>query len=95
MALRERRGVDYMAEPAEVGCEAEFASSEVETVRRAVLRLPEPYREAVVLCELQELSYEEAARAMDCPVGTVRSRLSRARQMLAERLMPRAVRCAK
>jgi len=40
----------------------------------------------VVLCDLGEASYEEAAAALDCPVGTVRSRLSRARAMLAQKL---------
>jgi RNA polymerase sigma-70 factor (ECF subfamily) len=54
-------------------------------LRRAVLRLPVHYREVVVLCELNGLSYEEAAAIAGCPVGTVRSRLSRARQMLIER----------
>ena len=58
----------------------------IEQVRRAVLSLPAPYREAVALCDLGEASYEEAAAALDCPVGTVRSRLSRARAMLAQKL---------
>jgi RNA polymerase sigma-70 factor, ECF subfamily len=58
----------------------------VETLRRAVQALPLLYREAVVLCDLQEMSYEEAAAAVGCPVGTVRSRLHRARAMLAARL---------
>lgn len=58
----------------------------VEVVRRAVRQLPLPYREAVVLCDLEELSYEEAAEALGCPVGTVRSRLHRARGMLGARL---------
>ena len=44
------------------------------------------YREAVVFCELQELSYEEAAEAIGCPVGTVRSRLHRGRAMLLVKL---------
>lgn len=61
-------------------------SETVEAVRRAVLALPASYREAVVLCDLQEMSYEEAAEAMGCPVGTVRSRLNRGRALLAERL---------
>jgi RNA polymerase sigma-70 factor, ECF subfamily len=65
----------------------EFASVEtVGRVRQAVGTLPENYREVVVLCELQEMSYEEAASALDCPVGTVRSRLHRARAMLVEKL---------
>ncbi len=57
-----------------------------EAVRRAVLALPAAYRAAVVLCDLQELSYDEAAGAMRCPVGTVRSKLNRGRALLAERL---------
>ncbi len=58
----------------------------IEGVRRAVLSLPEAYREAIVLCDLQDQSYEEAAQALDCPVGTVRSRLSRGRALLAQKL---------
>jgi RNA polymerase sigma-70 factor, ECF subfamily len=58
----------------------------VDQVRRAVLSLPPTYREAVVLCDLEESSYENAAVALDCPVGTVRSRLSRGRAMLAQKL---------
>jgi RNA polymerase sigma-70 factor (ECF subfamily) len=65
----------------------EFASVEtIGRVRQAVGTLPENYREVVVLCELQEMSYEEAASALGCPVGTVRSRLHRARAMLVEKL---------
>jgi len=59
----------------------------IEEVRRAVLSLPQAYREAVVLCELGEASYEDAAFVLGCPIGTVRSRLSRARAMLARKLM--------
>lgn len=58
----------------------------IEQVRRAVVSLPPSYREAVVLCDLEGASYEEAAAALDCPVGTVRSRLSRGRAMLAQKL---------
>ena len=65
----------------------EFAAIEnVTRVRQAIGTLPENYREVVVLCELQEMSYEEAAAALDCPVGTVRSRLHRARAILLEKL---------
>jgi RNA polymerase sigma-70 factor (ECF subfamily) len=65
----------------------EFASVEaIARVRQAVGTLPENYREVVVLCELEEMSYEEAASALGCPVGTVRSRLHRARAMLVEKL---------
>jgi RNA polymerase sigma-70 factor (ECF subfamily) len=55
-------------------------------VRAAVLDLPAEFREAVVLCELEELSYEEAAQAAGCPIGTIRSRLHRARALLMARL---------
>jgi len=58
----------------------------IESVRRAVLSLPAGYREAVVLCDLQDTSYEEAAEVLDCPIGTVRSRLNRGRSMLAQKL---------
>lgn len=50
--------------------------------------LPDRYRDVVVLCELEERSYAEAARLLACPVGTVRSRLHRARLFLAARLKP-------
>jgi RNA polymerase sigma-70 factor (ECF subfamily) len=63
---------------------------DVEQVREAVLSLPLHYREAVVLCDLQLLSYEDAARVLDCALGTVRSRLARGREMLAVKLRHRA-----
>lgn len=66
----------------------------IDQVRRAVLSLPLVYREAVVLCDLQDTSYEEAATVLDCPIGTVRSRLNRGRSMLALKLRPAAVRSA-
>lgn len=61
-------------------------AEQVDTLRRAVLALPVRYREAVVLCDLQELSYEEAAAALACAVGTVRSRLHRGRALLAAKM---------
>jgi RNA polymerase sigma-70 factor (ECF subfamily) len=60
----------------------------IEGVRRAVLSLPERYREVVVLCELQELSYGETAEILGCAIGTVRSRLHRARSLLVAKLQP-------
>jgi len=60
----------------------------IESVRRAVLSLPERYREVVVLCDLQEMSYGEAAEVLECAVGTVRSRLHRARALLLNKLRP-------
>lgn len=58
----------------------------IEAVRQAVLGLPVHYREVVVLCDLHEMSYADTAEALGCAVGTVRSRLHRARGLLAERL---------
>ena len=57
----------------------------IERVRQAVQALPLKYRELVVLCDLQELSYEDAAQALGCALGTVRSRLHRARALLLEK----------
>jgi RNA polymerase sigma-70 factor (ECF subfamily) len=57
-----------------------------EAVRDAVLTLPIRYREAVVLCDLQEMAYADAASALGCAVGTVRSRLHRGRALLAVKL---------
>jgi RNA polymerase sigma-70 factor (ECF subfamily) len=54
-------------------------------LRRAIATLPPRYREVVVLCDLHEVQYEDAARVVGCPVGTIRSRLSRARRLLAQR----------
>jgi RNA polymerase sigma-70 factor (ECF subfamily) len=54
----------------------------------ALSELPTGYRDAVVLCDLEERSYEEAARLMQCPAGTVRSRLHRARLLLSAKLTP-------
>jgi RNA polymerase sigma-70 factor (ECF subfamily) len=58
----------------------------IDRLRRAILTLPLRYREAVVLCDLQELSYAEAATAIGCAIGTVRSRLHRGRDLLAAKL---------
>ena len=66
---------------------AELSNAElIECLRRAVLALPEQYREVVALCELEEMSYADAAAALDCSPGTVASRLHRARAMLKSRL---------
>jgi RNA polymerase sigma-70 factor (ECF subfamily) len=59
---------------------------QIETLREAILQLPVRYREVLVLCELQEMSYADAASAMRCRVGTVRSRLHRARDLLARKI---------
>jgi RNA polymerase sigma-70 factor (ECF subfamily) len=59
-----------------------------QTVQRALDELPEDLRTAIVLRELEGLSYEEIAHAMDCPIGTVRSRIFRAREAIDKRLRP-------
>ena len=59
----------------------------VAAVSGAILGLPEHYREVVVLCGMEEFSYEDAASALGIPLGTVRSRLNRAKQQLKLRLI--------
>jgi len=57
-------------------------------VNGAIEELPEELRSAIQLRELEGMSYEEIAKMMDCPIGTVRSRIFRAREAIAERLRP-------
>jgi len=65
----------------------EIARSEITAAfRRAMLELPLPHREVIALCDLEELPYATVAGILDCPVGTVRSRLHRARALLTIRL---------
>jgi RNA polymerase sigma-70 factor (ECF subfamily) len=59
-----------------------------ELLREAILTLPDHYREPVTLCDLEGKSYGEAAVLLECPVGTVRSRLNRARSILLDKLRP-------
>ena len=58
----------------------------IDALRRAIQALPRRYREVVVLCDLEEVDYADAAVALGCPIGTVRSRLHRARGLLLEKL---------
>jgi len=76
------QGADPLADPAE---RVAFDVLDDE-VREALHRLPDSFLEVVVLVDLQELTYEEAAAVVGCPVGTIRSRLSRARQALHQAL---------
>jgi RNA polymerase sigma-70 factor, ECF subfamily len=62
------------------------AQQKVERVRRAVLSLPARYREVVVLCDLHGRNYADTAAIVGCPVGTIRSRLHRGRDLLREKL---------
>jgi len=69
---------------------AELSNAElIECLRRAVLALPEQYREVVALCELEEMSYADAAAALECSPGTVASRLHRARAILKSKMSAR------
>jgi RNA polymerase sigma-70 factor (ECF subfamily) len=102
MASRQRRPLDYEAELSESEQsvvesrmshgdtpEAAALSEEIhQTVNRAVEDLPEDLRTAIILREIEGLSYEEIAAAMDCPVGTVRSRIFRAREAIDRNLKP-------
>jgi RNA polymerase sigma-70 factor (ECF subfamily) len=102
MAARQRRPLDYEADLGENEQsvvesrmrhsdtpEAAALTDEIHrTVNRAVEALPEDLRTAIVLREIEGLSYEEIAAAMDCPVGTVRSRIFRAREAIDRSLKP-------
>ena len=89
-------GDDLAEEDAEASAErfiaqndplGDLARSEmIEHLRHAVLALPAHYREVVVLCELHEMNYTEAAAVLGCATGTIRSRLHRARSLLLEKL---------
>jgi len=76
-----------LAVEAEAGGAAGWSDSEVEA---AFHQLPESFREVLLLIDIEELSYEEAAVALACPVGTVRSRLFRGRQQLYASLQEHA-----
>ena len=78
----ENESLTVFADPAE-----DIARHQTSTVVwKAVLSLPEHYREVVVLCDLQEQTYAEAASALGCAIGTIRSRLHRAHEMLSRKL---------
>ena len=102
MASRQRRPLDYEADLSESEQsvvesrmrhidtpEAAALTDEIhQTVNGAIAALPEDLRTAIVLREIEGLSYEEIAEAMDCPVGTVRSRIFRAREAIDRSLKP-------
>ena len=80
------------AEPATTGAELVDALSkeqELRELRAAILSLPPNYREVVALCDLEGMDYVQAASHLSCPVGTVRSRLHRARAILAAKMQKR------
>jgi len=63
-----------------------LARADQQAVQDALERLPAPYREAILLCDMEEMSYHEIAETLGVPMGTVMSRLSRARKSMRERL---------
>lgn len=86
-----RRPEPEMEEPAGDDPEAVLMrDSEAERLRAAIQALPEPFREMIVLRELEELSYKEIAAIAGVPIGTVMSRLARARRMLGQSLLGEA-----
>jgi RNA polymerase sigma-70 factor, ECF subfamily len=85
---RADRAVTVTSDPAQ----ALHRDREVAALRRALGGLPASYREVVVLCDLQEMSYAEAAAAIGCAIGTVRSRLHRGRALLAGAVRSNSVR---
>ena len=70
------------------------ASEEAAELWNAISTLPERYRETVILCDLEEMSNEQAAAVLGCPVGTVWSRLHRAHELLQRKLQGKKVRCS-
>ena len=83
-------GSDHAIELVDLDTPESFASRDElrEAITQTLEEMPEDLRTALVLCEFEGLSYEEIAEAMDCPIGTVRSRIFRARQALDEQIRP-------
>lgn len=102
LVSRKRRPLDYdvdLQDPTQYEMQARLSDVETpeghalgeevrEVVAEAVEKLPEDLRMAIVLREIEGMSYEEIAQAMECPVGTVRSRIFRAREAIDSRLRP-------
>ncbi len=102
LVSKKRRPIDYdldMQDPEQYALQARMTDGETpehlvltdeirETVNGAMAELPEDLRTAIVLREIDGLSYEEIAASMDCPVGTVRSRIFRAREAIDRKLRP-------
>jgi RNA polymerase sigma factor (sigma-70 family) len=83
------RALDNVVDDAQASPEDDLIRRrDAEAIRAVIENLPEPFRETLVLRELEELSYREIAALTGVPIGTVMSRLARARQMLCDMLMP-------
>jgi len=93
--LRKRRRFKFFEISEMKGSEKELAvdpklpSRLPELLKSAVATLPEKYREAFLLRDIEEMAYDEVAKILDVPLGTVKSRVNRARLMLREKLKPR------
>ena len=79
---------DSIVEPSEDSHDLYVSKPEAEQVRAAIQKLPEEFREIILLREYEDLSYQEIANVLDCPIGTVMSRLGRARAKLRVLLFP-------
>jgi RNA polymerase sigma-70 factor (ECF subfamily) len=82
--------LNEQADPAPTPEEEVIRRTEINRLRLAIEAMPEPFREAVVLRDIEELSYAEVAEVTGVPIGTVMSRLSRGRSILAKELLPAA-----
>ena len=83
------RAADQIGDPDQETPEAALVRrGEIAAVREAIAALPEPFRETLILREMEELSYKEISAVTSAPIGTVMSRLARARALLAETLKP-------
>lgn len=89
--LRRFLSLDFIKEEADVELADKInlkAESLAPIVQRAIEKLPDDYRTAFVLCDIQRLPYQQIAEVMRVPVGTVKSRINRARSMLRDKLKP-------
>jgi RNA polymerase sigma-70 factor (ECF subfamily) len=82
---------DLVVPPSEAADDAADAAGLSTEIQAAIASLPEEFRVPVVLCDIADQSYEEIARALDVPIGTVRSRLHRGRRLLRAELVTRGV----
>ena len=93
--LRRRKRVkftdifDMQGNEAEISVEMKIPTGIGQALDRAIKGLPEKYKTAFMLRDMQEMSYEEVAQIMQVPLGTVKSRVNRARAILREKLMPK------
>ena len=80
--------LEHVADPRDLSLES-ARNQMIAQLRRAILALPSNYREAVILCDIEEMDYAQAAEIQGCAVGTIRSRLHRARALLGARMRAR------